>query len=84
MFHQVERRIGMLKLLDLNAAVGFWNMMARNLKGLQIDLESDRTHERGEVRLAIQFREVTATPESLTQQSSAPLFAPEWFAEQFH
>jgi hypothetical protein len=29
-------------LLDLNAAVGFWNMMARDLNGLQIDLEPER------------------------------------------
>jgi alkylhydroperoxidase family enzyme len=42
LFREVERRIGMLNLLDLNAAVGFWNMMARNLNGLQIDLEPER------------------------------------------
>jgi len=42
LFRQVEHRIGTLKLLDLNAAVGFWNMMARNLNGLRIDLEPDR------------------------------------------
>jgi len=43
LFRQLERRLGTLSLLDLNAAIGFWNMMARNLNGLQIDLESDRT-----------------------------------------
>jgi hypothetical protein len=32
----------MLNALDLTAAVGFWNMMARNLNGLQIDLEPER------------------------------------------
>lgn len=42
LFRQVERGIGTLKLLDLNGAVGFWNMMARNLNGLQIELDSDR------------------------------------------
>jgi alkylhydroperoxidase family enzyme len=42
LFRQLERRLGPLKLLDLNAAVGFWNMMARNLNGLQIDLEPQR------------------------------------------
>src|SRR5215468_5472177 len=35
LFRQVEHRIETLKLLDLNAAVGFWNMMARNLNGLR-------------------------------------------------
>jgi hypothetical protein len=42
LFRQVQNRIGTLKVLDLNAAVGFWNMMARNLNGLQIDLEPER------------------------------------------
>jgi hypothetical protein len=42
LFREVERRLGMLNLLDLNAAVGFWNMMARNLNALQIDLEPER------------------------------------------
>lgn len=42
LFRRVEQQIGMLKLLDLNAAVGFWNMMARNLNGLRIDLEPGR------------------------------------------
>ena len=42
LFLEVERRLGTLNLLDLNAAVGFWNMMARNLNGLQIDLEPER------------------------------------------
>jgi alkylhydroperoxidase family enzyme len=42
LFRQVQRRIGTLNVLDLTAAVGFWNMMARNLNGLQIDLEPER------------------------------------------
>ena len=42
LFRQVQNRIGTLKMLDLTAAVGFWNMMARNLNGLQIDLEQER------------------------------------------
>ncbi|MBV8139287.1 MAG: carboxymuconolactone decarboxylase family protein [Deltaproteobacteria bacterium] len=42
LFRQVQNRIGTLKVLDLNAAVGFWNMMARNLNGLQINLEPER------------------------------------------
>jgi hypothetical protein len=42
LFREVERRLGTLNVLDLNAAVGFWNMMARNLNGLLIDLEPKR------------------------------------------
>src|SRR5215471_2365854 len=42
LFRRVEGLIGTSKLLDLNAAVGFWNMMARNLNGLRIDLEPGR------------------------------------------
>src|SRR5215467_9206801 len=42
LFRRVEGLIGTAKLLDLNAAVGFWNMMARNLNGLRIDLEPGR------------------------------------------
>jgi len=42
LYRQVESRIGRLNVLDLTAAVGFWNMMARNLNGLQIDLEPER------------------------------------------
>jgi len=42
LFREVESRLGTLNLLDLNAAVGYWNMMARNLNGLQIDLEQER------------------------------------------
>lgn len=42
LFREVERCLGTSSLLDLNAAVGFWNMMARNLNGLQIDLEPER------------------------------------------
>ncbi|MBV8138086.1 MAG: carboxymuconolactone decarboxylase family protein [Deltaproteobacteria bacterium] len=42
LFRQVEGRLGMVNVLDLNAAVGFWNMMARNLNGLRIDLEPER------------------------------------------
>ncbi|HJY84373.1 MAG TPA: carboxymuconolactone decarboxylase family protein [Candidatus Binatia bacterium] len=42
LFRQVQSRIGMVNVLDLTAAVGFWNMMARNLNGLQIDVEPER------------------------------------------
>jgi alkylhydroperoxidase family enzyme len=42
LFRQVQNRIGTLKVLDLTAAVGFWNMMARNLNGLRVDLEQER------------------------------------------
>lgn len=42
LFREVESRLGTLNLLDLNAAIGYWNMMARNLNGLQIDLEQER------------------------------------------
>jgi 4-carboxymuconolactone decarboxylase len=42
LFRQVRSRIGTLNVLDLTAAVGFWNMMARNLNGLQIDVEPER------------------------------------------
>jgi len=41
-FRQVHSHIGTLNVLDLNAAIGFWNMMARNLNGLRIDLEPER------------------------------------------
>ena len=42
LFSLVQRQIGTHNVLDLTAAVGFWNMMARNLNGLQIDLEQER------------------------------------------
>ena len=42
LFRQVQSRIGMVNVLDLTAAVGFRNMMARNLNGLQIDVEPER------------------------------------------
>jgi alkylhydroperoxidase family enzyme len=42
LFSDVQRRIGTRNVLDLTAAVGFWNMMARNLNGLRIDLEPER------------------------------------------
>lgn len=43
LFQQVQSRLGTRNVLDLNAAIGFWNMMARNLNGLQIDLEPERS-----------------------------------------
>jgi alkylhydroperoxidase family enzyme len=40
LFRQVKDRIGQQNLVDLTAAVAFWNMMARNLNALQVDLEA--------------------------------------------
>ncbi|MBI3330337.1 MAG: carboxymuconolactone decarboxylase family protein [Nitrospinae bacterium] len=39
LFRQVQERIGQQNILDLTAATAFWNMMARNLNALQVDLE---------------------------------------------
>ena len=39
LFRQVRDRIGQQNILDLTAAIAFWNMMARNLNALQVDLE---------------------------------------------
>ena len=39
LFRQVQDRIGQQNILDLTAATAFWNMMARNLNALQVDLE---------------------------------------------
>ena len=40
LFRQVQARIGQEHILDLTAATSFWNMMARNLNALQVDLEA--------------------------------------------
>jgi len=39
LFRQVRDRVGQQNILDLTAAIAFWNMMARNLNALQVDLE---------------------------------------------
>jgi alkylhydroperoxidase family enzyme len=39
LYRQVQDRIGRQNILDLTAAIVFWNMMARNLNALKIDLE---------------------------------------------
>jgi uncharacterized peroxidase-related enzyme len=39
LYRHVQDRIGQQHILDLTAAIAFWNMMARNLNALQIDLE---------------------------------------------
>ena len=40
LFQKVKNLIGQQNILDLTAATAFWNMMARNLNALQVDLES--------------------------------------------
>jgi hypothetical protein len=40
LFREVQDRIGRQNLVDLTGAIAFWNMMARNLNALQVDLES--------------------------------------------
>lgn len=40
LFQQVQDQIGQQHILDLTAAASFWNMMARNLNALQVDLEA--------------------------------------------
>ena len=39
LFQQVANLIGQANVLELTAATSFWNMMARNLNALQIELE---------------------------------------------
>jgi len=39
LFARVEKLIGKQNILELTAAVAFWNMMARNLNALQVGLE---------------------------------------------
>ena len=39
LFKQVEKLLGNGNTLELTAAISFWNMMARNLNGLQVGLE---------------------------------------------
>ena len=39
LLRQVQDRIGQQNILDLTAATAFWNMRARNLHALQVDLE---------------------------------------------
>lgn len=40
LFRQVKEKIGQANLVELTAAISFWNMMARNLNALQVDLEA--------------------------------------------
>jgi 4-carboxymuconolactone decarboxylase len=40
LFQQVKNLIGQKDLLELTAATAFWNMMARNLNALQVELEA--------------------------------------------
>jgi 4-carboxymuconolactone decarboxylase len=40
LFRKVEAIVGKDKIIDLTGAIAFWNMMARNLNALQIDLET--------------------------------------------
>jgi 4-carboxymuconolactone decarboxylase len=39
LFRQVQNLLGQQHTLDLTAAISFWNMMARNLNALQVELE---------------------------------------------
>jgi alkylhydroperoxidase family enzyme len=41
LFRQVKERIGQQNVLELTAATSFWNMMARNLNALQVELEPE-------------------------------------------
>jgi uncharacterized peroxidase-related enzyme len=41
LYRQVQERIGQKNVLELTAATAFWNMMARNLNALQVELEPD-------------------------------------------
>lgn len=41
LFRQVQERIGQQNVLELTAATSFWNMMARNLNALQVELEPE-------------------------------------------
>jgi alkylhydroperoxidase family enzyme len=40
LFRRVQDMIGQKDLLELTAATAFWNMMARNLNALQVELEA--------------------------------------------
>jgi len=40
LFRQVKEKIGQANIVELTAAIAFWNMMARNLNALQVDLEA--------------------------------------------
>ncbi|MEW6296943.1 MAG: carboxymuconolactone decarboxylase family protein [Thermodesulfobacteriota bacterium] len=40
LFQRVKERIGQDSIVELTAAIAFWNMMARNLNAFQVDLES--------------------------------------------
>jgi alkylhydroperoxidase family enzyme len=40
LFQQVQTLIGQKDILELTAATAFWNMMARNLNALQVELEA--------------------------------------------
>ncbi len=40
LFQQVRKLVGQQDLLELTAATAFWNMMARNLNALQVELEA--------------------------------------------
>jgi alkylhydroperoxidase family enzyme len=40
LFKKVQTLIGQKDLLELTAATAFWNMMARNLNALQVELEA--------------------------------------------
>jgi 4-carboxymuconolactone decarboxylase len=39
LFRRVQNLLGQQHTLDLTAAISFWNMMARNLNALQVELE---------------------------------------------
>ncbi len=39
LYAQAEKVVGKEHIVDLNGAIAFWNMMARNLNGLQVTLE---------------------------------------------
>jgi alkylhydroperoxidase family enzyme len=40
LFQEVKNLIGQSNILELTAATAFWNMMARNLNALQVELEA--------------------------------------------
>jgi alkylhydroperoxidase family enzyme len=40
LFRQVQNLVGQKSILELTAATAFWNMMARNLNALQVELEA--------------------------------------------
>jgi alkylhydroperoxidase family enzyme len=39
LYRQVQERLGQKEVIELTAATAFWNMMARNLNTLQVELE---------------------------------------------